>query len=489
MAERSRHRVRFASGVVLAICCCLAASAAGAAAAHPLVTGISDPETTDIAKPLVYNRIHGAGARFVRLTFLWQNIAPATEPIQPWDPTDPGDFNYDWSLPDREVRQAVAAGLTPLVQVYSAPSWAQRCHVETVANAPCDPDPRATADFAQALARRYSGSFRGLPKARYFELFNEPNLPIYFNPQYRSGKPVSPELYRTLLNAFSAAVKAVDRKNLVVGPDMAPLGGPNAIPPMDFMRRMLCMTGRGNPHPSPGCSDRTRFDVAAVNPYTSGGPTHHANDPDDVSLGDLPEIRRLLGAAERSGHIRSAVHPIPLWITEFSWDSSPPDPGGLPWWLHARWAAEAIYRAWKAGVSAFFWNKLRDQNPGYGPGNFAQGGLYLLGPSLAKDRPKRVLRAFRFPFVAFSTGSGIRVWGRTPYSRGGRVVIAAREGDRWRKIEVLRADRFGIFGRVIQTPDGRSHRGLVRASYAGGSSVPFSLRYVPDIYVKPFGDY
>jgi hypothetical protein len=489
MAERSRHRCRLlVVGLALATCC-LGAQAPSAGAARPLATGISDPETTDIALPLVYNRIHAAGARFVRLTFLWQAIAPAQEPILPWDPTNPADLNYDWTLPDREIRRTVAAGLTPVVQVYTAPRWAQRCHAVTEANAPCDPDPGATAEFATALARRYDGGFLGLPKVRYFELFNEPNLSIYFNPQFRAGKPVSPQLFRTLLNAFSTAVKAVDPKNLVLGPDMAPLGGPAAVAPMDFMRRMLCMEGRRNPHPLPGCRHRARFDVWATNPYTTGGPTHHARHPDDVSLGDLPEMRRLLRAAERTGQIRTALHPVPFWVTEFSWDSRPPDPGGLPWWLHARWAAEALYRAWKAGVSAFFWNKLRDQNPGDGPGNFAQGALYLRGPSLAKDRPKRVLRAFRFPFVAFATGHGIRVWGRTPYSRSGRVLIEVRSGNGWRPLASLRANRFGIFERVLKTRFGRSQHGLVRARNAGISAVPFSLHYVHDIYVQPFGNY
>ena len=490
MAEQPRHRRRLlAAATGLGICLCLGAPAALAGGLRPLATGVSDPETTDLALPLVYDRIDAAGARFVRLTFLWQAIAPATEPLLPWDPTNPADLNYDWSLPDREVRMAVQAGLTPIVQVYTAPRWAQRCHAASEANAPCNPDPGPTAQFAEALARRYAGGFLGLPKVRYFELFNEPNLSIYFNPQFRDGKPVSPQLFRALLNAFSAAIKDVDPKNLVLGPDMAPLGGRAAVSPMDFMRQMLCMEGRRNPHPSPGCRHRARFDVWPTNPYTTGGPTHHARDPDDVSLGDLPEMRRLLRAAERAGRIRSSLHPVPFWATEFSWDSRPPDPGGLPWRLHARWAAEAIYRAWKAGVSAFFWNKLRDQNPADGPGNFAQGGLYLRGPSLAQDRPKRVLRAFRFPFVAFATGHGVRVWGRSPDSRAGRVAIEVRKDDHWRAIKSLRADRFGIFERVVDTAYGRGQRGFVRARYAGQTSVPFSLHYVHDTYVKPFGAY
>jgi hypothetical protein len=481
---------RFRLGAVFALfasAALLAAPAPGSAAGRPLVTGIEDPDTTDLAVPLVYERIRDANARFVRLTVLWRVIAPRNEPLA-WDPTNPGDMNYNWSLPDREVRQAVAAGLTPLVQVYSAPEWAQRCHQETIAGGPCDPDPHAVGEFAEAIARRYDGRFLGLPRIRYWELMNEPNLPVYFNPQYRDGKPASPLLFRPLQNAFSDAVKQVERSNLVVGPDMAPLKDEGAVAPLDFMRRLLCMSGRRHPHPSSSCHARTRFDIWATNPYTTGGPTHHAAGPDEVSLGDLPEMRRLLRAAERAGRIESDLHPVPFWVTEFSWDSKPPDPGGLPWRIHARWAAEAIYRAWKAGVSVFLWNKLRDQDPAIAPHyGIADSGLYLRGSTLAEDKPKRILRAFRFPFVAFRSERGVRVWGRTPPGRPGKVRIQVREGHRWRSIVELAADRFGIFERVVETRYGRGSRGLVRARYGDQTALPFSLHYVGDFYQPPFG--
>jgi hypothetical protein len=483
-----QSRLRLGAAIALVASVALAlAPAPAAASGRPLVTGISDPDSTDLAVPLVYQRIRDAGARFVRLTFLWQAIAPQTEPTIPWDPTNPGDVNYNWSLPDREVRQTVDAGLTPVVQIYTAPRWAQRCQQDNPQNAPCDPDPNAAAQFAEAAARRYRGDFLDLPRVRYWELMNEPNLATYFHPQFRDGKPISPVLFRVLQNAFTGAIKGVAGSNLVLGPDMAPLKGTGALAPLDFMRRMLCMQGRRHPRPSRACHHRARFDIWATNPYTSGGPTHHAAGADEVSLGDLPEMRRLIRAAERAGRIDSDLHPVPFWITEFSWDSKPPDPGGLPWRIHARWAAEAIYRAWKAGVSAFFWNKLRDQDQNAGPDYFAQSGLYLRGASLAEDKPKRVLSAFRFPFVAFTAAQGVRVWGRTPTSQSGQVAIEVRKGDRWLAIATLRANRFGIFQRVVDTGYGRRKRGLVRAKYGDRVSLPFSLHYVHDFYVPPFG--
>ena len=48
-------------------------------------------------------------------------------------------------------------------------------------------------------------------------------------------------------------------------------------------------------------------------------------------------------------------------MTEFSWDSNPPDPKGVPAVLEGRWVAEALYRMWSAGVSLVTWFTLRDQ--------------------------------------------------------------------------------------------------------------------------------
>ncbi len=94
----------------------------------------------------------------------------------------------------------MAAGLTPVLQVRSAPHWAQRCLGETKTDPPCDPDPADLADFTTAAARRYSGSFGDLPRVRYWQGLNEPNLSFFFYPQYVGDKPVSPFLYRALIN-------------------------------------------------------------------------------------------------------------------------------------------------------------------------------------------------------------------------------------------------------------------------------------------------
>ena len=154
---------------------------------------------------------------------------------------------------DTWVTNAVAAGLTPLLQVYYAPEWANRCESDpafAVTLPPCDPDPDAMADFGRAAAKRYDGTNPGLPRVRYWQPQNEPNLSLFFGPQFGSGgKPISPGIYRTLLNRFYVAVKSVNPKNRVLSAGLAPNGNDAAVAPLDFARRFLHRRGRKSPKP------------------------------------------------------------------------------------------------------------------------------------------------------------------------------------------------------------------------------------------------
>ena len=458
-----------------------------AAQAQPLATGVSFYTGGALVPdddPSAYGQVKAAGAGYVHASAFWEEVAPSKLPAH-WDPENPADPNYRWSAVDLFVTRSVQAGLTPVLLVDGAPPWAQRCSSNPV----CDPNPAMLAAFATAIARRYSGHFQGLPRVRYWEGLNEPNLSLFFNPQFVGGKPASPTLYRALINSFYAAIKAVDPSNIVLAAGLGPIGVPGyTIPPMQFTRELLCMKSRGNPRPTPGnCDGGVHFDIFGIHPYTTGGPTHKGG-PDDVELGDLEKLQTLLAAADKAGRIKGRYRHTPLWIDEFSWDSKPPDPGGLPMSIDARWTAEALYRAWSAGVSNFFWFSLRDQATGHLPfSQTMQSGLYFQGPTPAAARPKKVMYAFRFPFVAYRRGNGISFWGRTPTSGSGRIKIQVQDHGRWSTVTTSAADGSGIFSGVAPTSFGRSGNGLVRALCKGQSAVPFSLHEVQDFPQPPFG--
>ena len=456
---------------------------------RPLSTGVTASDAGTQVQ-LGMDRIGKAGAGFTRVTLRWRSVAPATEPDS-WDPTDPGDSHYNWSGVDNQILMARKAGLTPLVQIYLAPDWAERCKNSTPGI--CDPDPVAFASFAKAAATRYGGSYGNLPRIRYWEPWNEPNLFLFFQPQFKNGKKVSPVLYRNMLSRFAHAVKGVHGTNKVVGGGLAPIGVRGAIAPLDFARRLMCMKGRKHPVRDRGCKQNARFDIWANNPFTTGGPSHKSAGPDDVSLGDLPKMAKLLKAAKRARRIKTSSRSVPFWVTEFSWDSAPPDPGGLPMRILTRWTSEAMYRSWQAGVTNFFWLTLRDwaRPEGVPFSQTIDSGLYLRGATIEKDRAKKNLRAFQFPFVAFGKKKGISIWGRTPKSTAGKVVITYKKGAKWKRIGAVKADRHGIFRSGIKTrlarKLGRRKRAQIRATYHGGDSRAFSLRPVRDFRQPPFG--
>lgn len=469
---------------------------ARAAASHPLTTSVADGlPVLDQNAPLADRRIHAAGARSVRLSVNWNLVAPggSTRPSG-FDASNPADPHYDWSLIDNGVRAAVANHLAPVLMVLYAPRWAERSSGGPAGTN--SPDPGELGQFARALARRYNGHFGGLPRVTRYMAWLEPNYNQFLSPQYvgasydTASQLVSPDQYRGMLNAFAGAVHGVDGRNLVIGgnPTSFTLDGPpnRGIGPMPFMRRLLCLSG--GRHPRPTCSARADLDVWGFNPYTAGGPRHHAGRPEDVSLGDLSRMNRVLRAARRYGKIRTTHRRVQFWAMEFGWDSRPPDPGGLPLRLEARWTSEALYVMWRSGISYVTWFLLRDSPRGGAPwGSTYQTGLYFrCSAGLRCDRPKPELGAFRFPFVAYRRAhQRVYVWGRTPGGRRATVSIQQKVHGHWRRLRRLHTNRYGIFSRAIRRRGGGSLR--ARLKRRGGRSRAFSLHRPADRDVQPFG--
>ena len=408
-----------------------------AAGAPRLETAIADPSASAGSEGVTaFTRVRDAGATKVRLALTWRSIAPVTRPAD-FDAENPADPRYRWEEFDRQVLHALERNLEPVVTVLGPPQWGQDSRDNARGWPSWRVDAAEFAKFARAAAVRYSGTFAALPRVRYWEAWNEPNLSLCLNPQYAfsssdqmtidANMVLSDDLYREIVNAFARAVHAVHRDNVVIAGAMGPFTGQRpeigpmglSVGPLRFMREMLCMSRELKPT----CETRVEFDAWSTHPYTSRAPTRHAYRPDDVSLGDLPEMRRLLRAAVRAGHVASNRN-VEFWITEFSYDSKPPDAWGVPLRLHARWVSHALYQAWRSGVSLVTWWLLRDEPSGVHPdGAVAQSGLYFRGATLAEDRPKPALQAFRFPFVAFKAPRGIRTWGRTPWGIRGRVIV------------------------------------------------------------------
>jgi hypothetical protein len=453
--------------------------AAGACAAPPatFMTGVADGIWDNPATANRWlDRTVATGARFILEGVDWASISPQ-RPRSGTDPSDPANPGYTWGTLDATVRAATAHGLTVAFTVAGGgggPPWADGPHrPASVQPGTWRPSAAALGAFARALARRYSGSYDPgngvLPRVRYYQGWSEPNLPNHLTPQWERVRghwiAASPGIYRGLLNAFYDAVKSVHSSNLVVTGGTAPFGdqpGGSRVPPALFVRELLCLHGQ---RLTPArCPNPARFDILAHHPYAIGGPLQPAFGVDDVSIPDIGKLTRSLVAAARAGRVFPRG-PKQVWVTEFSWDSNPPDPQGVPVGRRARWIEEGFYVLWRQSVDAIAWFVLADQPPVPNYASTYQSGIYYLN-----GQPKPDLEAFRFPFVVEPASRGRKVvWGISP--RSGTVLVERLQSGRWRTVGSFRTRAHGIFTQTI----GLSGGSLMRATVAGETSLQWRV--------------
>jgi hypothetical protein len=441
-------------------------------------------------------QIRATGASVVRIPVEWRYIVSAHPPAG-FDAADPASPAYDFTMVDAAVRDTVLAGLTPLLVVTSAPDFAEAPHRWPYAYpGTWAPDPAAFGEFASAVARRYDGSFpdplqpgRALPRVRLLEAWNEPNLARYLEPQWvaEAGRwrAFSPLLYRQLLNAFYAAVKAVEPADTVIATGVAPNGEPAGVgrmTPVRFLRGLLCLEGGGHA----ACPDPPHFDVLAFHPLSFESPDRPAASSQDVAIADIAKVTGLLARAERAGTALPRAHK-PVWVTELNWESAPQAPHGVPGRLQALWISRALHRLWVAGVSMVEWQFLIDPYPGvplatstgsvvYVP---RPAGLYSAGvvdgraePGAA--RPKPFLRGFTFPFDPLRVDRGhVRVWALL--TRPGQRVQLQRQArdDRWQTVARLRAGRNAVLNALVAL------RGAMTLRVVSGVMASASERVAP----------
>jgi cellulase (glycosyl hydrolase family 5) len=453
----------------------LAVAPAGATGANRFDIGITDPLEPGFGEQdtaAAYDAVRAAKIRLVRIPVAWSTLA-TRRPRNAAAHTDP---EYQWGPLDARVAAMARRGLEPLLSLYAAPGWAKTRR----ADGSLRPTPRVDdfTTFAGAAARRYSGATPGIPRVRYWQIWNEPNLRTYLD------QSDSVAQYRALVTEGYRAIRSVAVDNQVLAGGLAPYAAYEGdIPPLRFMRELLCMSGRRRPRPT--CDVSVPFNVWSHHPYTVGGPNRSARAADDVSLGDLPEMRTLLRAAEEAGHV-AAAGPVAFWVTEFSWDTRGPDPWGVPLARHARWVAEAFYNMWRSDVSAAVWFQLRDNPMGtFTWGQTWQAGLFFrTTPLYANERAKPVRQVIRFPFVALpAPRARATVWGRTPRSGPGTVTVERRSGARWVRLARVRAGRHGIFRTRVRAGAGT----LLRARAGSETAVPFRVARTRDRRVNPFG--
>jgi hypothetical protein len=183
------------------------------------------------------NRMKAMGVDAVRVSVLWDAVAPKKKIKNGADPKAYRAVN--WDRYDDLVRAAQVYGIAVYFDVtFPGPRWTQSKANDPANQRTWKPNPRQFGRFFQAVAKRYSGSYHDenqgkgvLPRVSWWGIGNEPNQGGWLMPQARriGGRmvPTSPGIYRDLLIAGAGALirtgHAFDTINFG---ETAPLGVP-----------------------------------------------------------------------------------------------------------------------------------------------------------------------------------------------------------------------------------------------------------------------
>jgi hypothetical protein len=343
---------------------------------HMLV-GINDEPDTLYGDPsTAFTTLKTLNAQVLRVNLYWGGNKWAVATNKPTDPTDPGDPAYNWSLYDRLVKYAAVNNIRVVFSILFTPTWANGGAARTVAPT----NPTDLRNFAAAAAERYSGFWtppswqqnaslgianEPLPIVNMWTAWNEPNNPDWLTPQYkrvgRKWRIESAYQYAKICNAVYSGVHGVlispDRGLLtgeqvacgVTGPkgNDAPMSKRASVDPLAFL---IAAHGFG----------MKQFDVYAHHPYAdagSEGPTYVPTGKNNRRI-QLGNINVLLT------QITKFYGPKHLWITEYGYQTNPPDTTifGVSW---AKQAADmkqayAMARA-NPRIDMMLWFLVKDQ--------------------------------------------------------------------------------------------------------------------------------
>ncbi len=421
----------------------------------------------------------GAGVDMVRVTVLWKVVADRAYPSpseirrlnsagerraarrqrRRFEAADSHTYPAgNWDKFDDLVRFAREVDIDVLFNVTGpGPGWAH-------ANPPRSlrkyaeawrPDAGDYRDFVRAVAERYTGRLRDenagrskLPRVSTWTLWNEPNQAGWLAPQWGNDPdtglriPVAAKLYRTLYHkgrsALSAAGHGGDR--ILLG-ELAPQGNDRKaanepLTPGRFLREMFCVNAnlrelRGRSARARDC-DRfgaTRATGFSHHPYTKNvSPTTGNPDEDWFTMANINELGALLDGISQATEGKVPAG-LPLWMTEFGFESSPPDPHqGVSLDDGALWSNQGEFLAWTnpriASQAQFLLNDAGPA-PQHTPGSKAFWKTYQSGLLFANGDAKPAYQGYLFPFLVGRAGDSVTVWGQVRYRPNG-VKTAVR---------------------------------------------------------------
>jgi hypothetical protein len=386
------------------------------------------------------------GADIVKVNLYWDEVAPnGRRKPAGFDGADPAD--YSWSNYGAVADAIIARGMRPFFSLGGrGPDWATGKRGRRGTYRPSATEFRR---FAEAAGEQF-------PQVDIWSIWNEPNLYSWLSPQRRKRVPVSPSIYRNLYLAGHRGLRASGNggDTILLG-ELMPRGGTDQrkVPPLQFLREMACLDRnyrqyRGRAAKLRGCRRVGRIPTSgfAYHPYTLAGGPRVREAGDDAAIGQLGRVRATLDKIARRGKLPSRLR---IWITEFGYQTRPPDPFGTPIgrapnlmdlseWIAYRNPRVATYAQYQLCDNDFWQSGLRFQN----------------------CRVKsRVYGAFRMPLLVRALGGNrVEVFGGLRSASGGRAQIESRpKGGRYRSRGSAAVNGAGYFRRIFRVTNAVRH--------------------------------
>jgi hypothetical protein len=501
-----RARGRLVAGIVMA-CAFACALPPGALAARTMPTVMMDDQQLVYSTPLTlkqtFAQMSALGVQQIKVTLVWSLVAPDPDSTRHplFDAADPNAYPpFAWSRYDAIVRIAQAAGIKVFFQIDgAAPLWAipagEPQQSEQRGRAP---DPSDFEQFVQAAGRRYSGSFvpadtealglggvlqdllgggapasGPLPRVSMWSVWNEPNVQGTLNPWWQAlggGRTelLAPSLYRGLLDAAWNGLAATGHTPATDTILIGETSNPGDVTIVPFVRDLYCLSAklrllRGPAAQLVGCpTSGSRASFVRANPalFYASGFAHHPYSynvapgvpypvPGWITMYNLGSFEHLLGRIFASYGKLPRGGEIPLYLSEFGYESNPPNPfvkNTLA--QQATWLNAAEYMAWRDPyVQDQVQFELVDSVPDLAEpvGSLAywtrsyQTGLEFLGGA-----PKPALDAYRLPIwlPVPRHGPNVAVWGQLrPAEHAGlqaaTLQYAPRESNNWSSLGLV----------------------------------------------------
>jgi hypothetical protein len=463
------------------------------------------------------DRLAGLGVDRLRITVLWKVVAPSPDSRQRpnFDAVNPDAYPKGaWDRYDNIVYEAAARGIKVNFNVTGpVPLWATQAPPRPDVADTYEPDPVEFGRFVRAVGTRYSGTYppsdgpyvdpmTKIPRVDYWSIWNEPNQSGWLTPQWTptdgSGKRFverASVIYRALVFWAYAGLTAsghTEKTDTILVGETAPggleqKGVKKALNALLFVRTLYCVDSRhralkGARAKALGCGSAKTFRRDNPGLFLADGFAHHPYNlllppnvpprsaPDHVNIASLGRLTKTL---DRIFRTYKSTRKLPLYLTEYGYQTNPPDTLGVKWAKQAAYLNQSEYMAWRHPRVKTLAQFLLFDDKTDNPANFQSGLLTIDG------RVKPSLAAYRLPLWVYrQRGSTTSLWGRlrtAPTGATASAVIQVRSkgSSKWRKAKTVKAKSPShAFTTTVKAKRGAR----VRLAYGGVTSRVHTVR-------------